>query len=155
MDRQRANVGMNRPRNTCRSAPSCHNRASMKTWKSSTPEQDPAPSIGRESCSDSKRRRRLVPRLLRLVPWLFRLVSLLFRFDSWLFRLVSWLSRLVSPFFRFDAWLFQLVSCLFRLVYWLFRLVSPLLRFDSWLCARYCISLLGTWKIIYLYLYLR
>ena len=27
----------------------------MKTWKSSTPELDPGPSIGRESCSDSKR----------------------------------------------------------------------------------------------------
>ena len=28
----------------------------MKTWKSSTPELDPAPSIGRESCSGSRRR---------------------------------------------------------------------------------------------------
>ena len=39
------------------SAPSCHNPVPMKTWKSSTPELDPAPSIGRESCSDSRRRR--------------------------------------------------------------------------------------------------
>ena len=44
MDRQRANVGMNRQWNTCWSA-----------WKSSTPELDHAPSIGRESCSDSNR----------------------------------------------------------------------------------------------------
>ena len=58
MDRQRANVGMNRPWNTWWSAPSCHNRVPVKTWKSSTPELDPAPSIGQESCSDSKRRSR-------------------------------------------------------------------------------------------------
>ena len=41
---------------TCWSAPSCHNPVPMKTWTSSTPELDPAPSIGRESCSDSRRR---------------------------------------------------------------------------------------------------
>ena len=50
MDRQRANVGMNRAWHTCWSTPSCHNRVPMKTWNSSTPELDPAPSIGRESC---------------------------------------------------------------------------------------------------------
>ena len=61
MDRQRANVGMNRPWNTCWSAPSCHNPVPMKTWKSSNPELDPAPSIGRESCSDSRRRRSPFP----------------------------------------------------------------------------------------------
>ena len=32
----------------------------MKTWKSSTLELDPAPSIGRESSSDSRRRRSLL-----------------------------------------------------------------------------------------------
>ena len=56
MDRQHANVGMNRLCNTCWSAPSCHNRVPMKTWKSSTHKLDPALSIGRESCSDSRRR---------------------------------------------------------------------------------------------------
>ena len=68
MDRQRANVGMNRPWNTCWSAPSCHNSVPMKTWKSSTPELDPAPSIGRESCSDSKRRRRFLTQSSFVTP---------------------------------------------------------------------------------------
>ena len=51
---------MNRQWNTCWSAPSCHNPVLMKTWKSSTPELDPAPSTGRESFSDSRRRRSVV-----------------------------------------------------------------------------------------------
>ena len=42
---------------SCWSAKSCHNPVPMKTWKGSTPEIYPAPSIGRKSCSDSRRRR--------------------------------------------------------------------------------------------------
>ena len=46
---------LNRPWNTCWSAPSCHNRVPTKTWNSSTSELDHALSIVRESCSDSRR----------------------------------------------------------------------------------------------------